>query len=223
MTKLKGAAILGGLILAGATLLSTFPAAGASSFLPVKPRQLQAACRALQGADGGLCSVTANLLKSVGSVDFDAPIPPEKYKQSIRILRPWVRQGLRQPCCDGPCVRHCSVTSDVRCLSNANCPTGETCAPCVPGPCQTPCSEFDGDRCGGCVQMISNLQAWLATNGSAQLLADAMASACAGRFDDPTACEDTLTTKSLQVIDRFLANSPPQTACTDRALRSCRP
>jgi hypothetical protein len=218
MTKMKGAAILGGLLLAGATLLSSFPAAGVSSFLPVKPRQLQAACRALNGADGGLCSVTANLLKSIGSVDPDTPIPPATVKQGLRTLRPYVYKGLRQTCCDGPCVRQCSV-SETRCFSDANCPGGETCLPC-PTTCQTPCSEFKGDRCAGCIQMMSNLQSWLATNGSAQLLADSLAGACAAQFDDPTQCEDTLRTTAAQVIDRFLANLPPQTTCDDSALRS---
>ncbi len=90
MTKLRGAAILGGLMLAGATLLSSFPASGVSSFLPVKARQLQKACRALNGADGGLCSVTANLLKSFGDLDPNAPLPPYKVKQSLRTVRPYV-------------------------------------------------------------------------------------------------------------------------------------
>lgn len=219
MTKLKGAAILAAMIIAAATLLTTLPASGVSSFLPVKPRQLQKACRALQGADNGLCSVTANLLKAFGDIDPATPLPPNKVKQSLRMVRPFVYKGLRQTCCDAPCARQCSA-SDTSCFTDADCPSAETCLPC-PTTCTTPCSEFKGDRCAGCVQMLQNLQSWLATNGSAGLLADSMSSACAGH-GDPTQCENTLRNTAAVVIDRFLAHLPPLTTCNDSALRSCR-
>jgi hypothetical protein len=224
MTKLKGAAILGAMMFAGVTLLTSFPASGGSSFLPISLHRLQNACRAVEGVDDGLCRITAGLVEKLGGLGFDPATPPDQVERAIRKLRPFVQRSLRQTCCDAPCIRECSGDSTRNCFTDDQCAVGQTCVACPPQPCQTLCDEFKGNRCAGCIQILTNFEAWLAANGSARNVSDVMATACVGRFDDPTLtqqCEDEIGQILGVVIDRVLANLPPVPTCQGPVLHAC--
>jgi hypothetical protein len=223
MTRLKGIAILGGLLFAGVTLLGSLPASGKDSFLLVSTKRVRNACRAVEGLDDRICTVTAGLIERLGGLDPETEPTADQLERAVRKMRPFVRRGLRQECCDGPCVRECSG-GQRGCFSDDQCPAGETCLPCPDEPCQTLCEEYRGEKCDGCLAMVSNLEAFLATNRSAELLADVMDGACDGKFDDPAItqqCKDEIHDVTAVVIDTILANAPPAVACSSPALRAC--
>lgn len=216
MTKLKGAAILGALTIAGVTLLTSLPASGGSSFLLVSLKRVSRSCRAVASADSGICKTAAGLLDKLGGLPDEDPTPDAQLDRAVFKMKSFVKRGLRQECCDVPCRSECSGPQDRPCFTDAQCPSGETCIACPEQPCETLCSEFKGNRCDGCVQMVSNLESWLATNGSAKLLSDVMGTACDGRFADPgitQQCKDEIGGVLPRVIDRTLAGAPPLTAC----------
>ncbi|HEV7733187.1 MAG TPA: saposin domain-containing protein [Candidatus Binatia bacterium] len=223
MTKLKGAAILGALAIAGVTLLGSFPASGGESFLLINTKRLSKACRAVDDADrSGICKVAAGLVERLGGLDPEIEIPPAQLERALRKMGPFVKRGLKQECCDPPCRRQCSGGGF--CFTDDQCTGGETCLPCPEQPCQTSCAELKGNRCDGCIHMVSNLEAWLANNGSAKLLGDVMENACDGRFADPAItqqCKGEVRQSVNEVIDLVLANAPPATACQNPALRAC--
>lgn len=80
------------------------------------------------------------------------------------------------------------------------------------------------DRCEACVTAVSEVESYLATNGTAQLLADTLETACDGRFADPNVtaeCKFQINGAVPPIIDWILANYPPVTACESDALRAC--
>jgi hypothetical protein len=71
--------------------------------------------------------------------------------------------------------------------------------------------------CTQCVEGIQDLESYLASNGTAASIQDALALGCRKRFKDAplTECLQNVAAASVpQLIDFALANYPPATACT---------
>jgi len=199
MTKLKGAAILGAMIFAGVTLLNSFPASSATSFLLVSAKRLQKACPDT-GATESICKFVAAAADRLAGVDLSQPVPEDLVFKVLRKLRGPIKKELKDGCCDGPC-------------EPADCPAV----------CEHPCGA-GFDRCDNCVQVVTGIEAFLATNGTANSLSDTLSSACDGRFDDPAItaeCIGQIEDLMPPLIDWMLANLPPVTACQNAALRAC--
>lgn len=82
------------------------------------------------------------------------------------------------------------------------------------------------NRCDACVTAVSEIEAYLATNGTSLMLADTLETACDGRFADPNVtaeCKGQINGAIPPIIDWLLANYPPQIACQSDALRACLP
>jgi hypothetical protein len=84
--------------------------------------------------------------------------------------------------------------------------------------------------CDGCVQKVSDIESLLATNGTADNIADQMDDACAARYrNDATLAQQCAGEVSFVVphlIDVLLANLPPSTMCaegTRRPMNLCAP
>ncbi|MCW5890273.1 MAG: hypothetical protein KIT14_06945 [bacterium] len=183
MTKLKGAAILGCLVVAGATLLSSLPASSATSFLLVSGQRLAKACRGT-GATEPICKFVANAVDRLAGVDFQQPVDETVVYKMLRKLRGPVKKQVKQGCCGGL------------------------------------------NRCDACVHAVSNVEAYVATNGSVHMFSDTLQTACDGRFGDPVVtaeCKGQIDDAIAPIIDWFLANYPPVIACQSRALRACAP
>ena len=82
--------------------------------------------------------------------------------------------------------------------------------------------------CDGCVQSVSDLEAFLATNTVAATIADMMDDACTARFRNDTAraqqCAGEIHSTIPGLVDLILANLPPLTACsagTRRPMNLC--
>jgi hypothetical protein len=183
MTKLKGAAILGSLVVAGAVLLGSMPASSATSFLLVSGQRLAKTCRNT-GATEPVCKFVANAVDRLAGVDLQQPVDDTLAYKTLRKLRGPIKKQMKQGCCVG--------------LS----------------------------RCDACVQAVSNVESYLATNGSAQTLADTLETACDGRFSDPAVtaeCKNQIDAALPSIIDWILANYPPDSTCKSRALRACVP
>jgi hypothetical protein len=218
MTKLKGAAILGALLFSATVLLPSFPAFSAKSFLPVSTKQLVKTCSHLvapEDADETLgptaCKIFGSVADRLGPYITTAsnpeppPVTQDVLAKVARKFRGSVKRFLRQDCCDQLCDPF------------NGCPE-----PQEPGPCNTPCDVYRGQRCDGCVAGISDLEAYMATNGTAQFLADQMDDACTGRFPTPELeadCVQRVDGYIPPAIDLILANLPPQTLC--QAIRYC--
>jgi hypothetical protein len=201
MTKTKGALILGALMIAGVTLLASFPASSASSFLLVRTWRLEKACATLLGNERDACRIPARLLERLGPLEAETDVA-----YVIRKMRGPTIHVMNKGCCEP-----CTVTTET---------------PVCPDTCTLECTDFQGTRCEKCIASLSAIEAYLATNGTAALLADTMATACDGRFDDPAttdACKNQIQSAVPVVIDRILANAPPQTACQGLFRRACAP
>src|SRR5262249_46281211 len=124
--------------------------------------------------------------------------------KALRKLRSPIKRILRGGCCD------------------LNCAFPDVFGQCT-APCGNPCgSGFD--RCDNCVGAVTDIEIFLATNGTAQSLADTLSSACIGRFPDQATTDECIGQVGGNVptlIDDFLTNYPPLTACQDVALRAC--
>jgi hypothetical protein len=200
MTKLKGAAILGAMAFAGVMLVSSFPASSATGSLLVSARRLQNACKNT-GSTETLCKLVATLVDRWGpTVEQGGPIPADlARKVLLRKLRTPVKRAFKSGCCEFPCD------------PGAGCP----------GVCNNPCGA---DRCENCIQLVSDIEAYLSTNATAASLADTLSGACLGRFADQATTDECIgQIKGLvpELIDIFVANFPPVTACQNPALRYC--
>jgi hypothetical protein len=160
MTRLKGAAILLGLLVAGTTLLSSLPASGGLPDLSSDvARRLATACP--PSADRALCRFVA------GIIQFVAEPEPVFVRKALPRLRPVVRL-----------------------------PRGER-------------------DCDGCLQAVGDIEALLATNGTAAGLENMVFDGCA-RFRTQAQVQECQELSSFvpQAIDKVLANMPPQIACS---------
>jgi hypothetical protein len=159
MTRLKGAAILIGLMIAGLTLLSSLPASGGLPALTGDvARRLAIACP--HGEERPLCRFVASMVQFLEAENSD-------FLQKSRVrLRPAVRLAPGQRNCDG------------------------------------------------CIEAMSDIEAFLATNGTAEDLRTMISDGC-DRFRTPAKEQECQGLVSFvpQVIDRFLAQIPPQIAC----------
>jgi hypothetical protein len=183
MTKLKGAAILGAMVLVGATLLSSLPASSASSFLLVSGQRLAKACRDT-GATEPVCKFVANAVDRLAGVDLEQPVDDALVYKTLRKLRGPIRKAMKQGCCPG------------------------------------------ATRCEACLFAVSDVEAYLAQNGTAGSLSDTLSTACDGRFADPAItaeCKGQIGKATPLIIDWLLSNYPPRTACESSALRACLP
>jgi hypothetical protein len=206
MTKVKGATILGALVFVGATLLLSFPALSAKSFLLVSAKRLVKACEhhvaddeAQQQLEQQGCKIIAGVVDKLGPylVDEAPELPPEVLDKVARKFRSPVRRFLRtNACCDPACD-----------------PEFEEC----PTTCQTPCRS---DRCLGCTQAVSDLEAWLATNGTVADIADTLDEACIGRPSE-SECIDQVYDYIPRAVDNILANLPPTEVC--ERINYCQP
>ena len=71
--------------------------------------------------------------------------------------------------------------------------------------------------CEECIQFVSDIEAVMATNGTAAEITDVFAAACDARYTDPATvaqCRQLVSAVSVpQAIDFVLANYPPQVVC----------
>jgi len=202
MTKLKGAAILGAITVAGVMLVSSFPASSATSGLLVSAHRLEKACETT-GDVAPVCKFVAGFVVRVAALGLNPgdPIPSDVTEKALRKLRSPIKRLLKSGCCDGPCV-----------LPPDECPPS----------CVDACgSGFD--RCDNCVKAVSEIEIYLATNGTANFLKDTLESACIGRFPDQATTDECIGQFAgvPTLIDNFLTNFPPLTACQDAALHAC--
>lgn len=197
MTNWKGAAILGAMIIAGATLLTSFPASSATAFLQIPLRHVDRACKSVPESES-VCRFMARVLNK-----WDGVAPTPRFLEfANRQFRTPVNKLLRPGCCSDLCVG----------------------PDCVATPCTTPCREVP--RCDRCIAGVAAIETYLATNGTAALLGDTMSQACVGRFDsqpETDACIAQITGTLPAVIDSVLANLPPQTTCQVLHRRACAP
>lgn len=160
MTKIKGAAILLGLLAAGATLLSTLPASGGLPDLSSDvAKRLATACP--PSTDRALCRFVAGVIQFL----------PEPSDAFVRKALPRMRPVVRLP---------------------------------------------RGERnCDGCIEAVSDVESFLATNGTSQALETMIADGCT-RFRTPELIQECQGLASFvpQAIDKVLANIPPVTACS---------
>jgi hypothetical protein len=221
MTKLKGAGILGAMILAALTLLTSFPASGKSSFLLASAHRLTNACRASID-DERICRFVAGIVVILDDLDPADPVPPDLAERMLRKLRSPVRHFERVGCCDVICTPSCQL-SGIPCRSDGDC-AGEVCVNSCPQTCQNPCDDA-ADKCDQCVTAVSAIEARLATNSVAQSLADTMDDAC-NPLVDPTLvqqCADQIGQLVPVRLDRLLADFPPLIVCRSRTFHSCPP
>ncbi len=199
MTKLKGAGILGAMVIAGVTLLTSFPASSASSFLSLRTWRLEKACLSAT-TNPDLCKIVARLADRLGRPEAATEAD---LAYAVRKMRGPVQRYQIKGCCD------CADTLT-----------------CDPNTCLEQCADVDGGRCAKCVSAVSTIEARLATNGTAALLADTIGTACDGRFADPAAtqsCKDQINGAVPVAIDKLLANLPPLTLCQGLYRRACAP
>jgi hypothetical protein len=202
MTNLKGAAILGAITVAGALLLTSFPASSATSVLLAGARRVERTCRTT-GPVEPVCKFVAGLMDRWGAVPLGDPLPENVAEAGLRKLRAPVKRMQKSGCCDG-------------CALNPG-------APGCSDVCQTPCGS-GYDRCDSCIAAVQSIEAYLATNGTMQSLADTMSTACADRFDDPATIDQCVTQVyelAFGQTDRFLVTYPPLTACRSSVFRAC--
>jgi hypothetical protein len=160
MTKFKGAAILGALMIAGLTLFSSLAKSGTFPDLTTEvARRLATTCP--RGENRPLCRFVAGIVQYLDEEDFfDA-------KKALLRLEPAVRLG-------------------------------------------------PGERnCDGCIQAVSDIEAFLATNGTAADFQSMILDGC-DRFRTPEQVAECEALAGLvpQGIDRFLAVLPPSIACS---------
>jgi len=187
MTKLKGAAILGAITVAGVMLVSSFPASSATSGLLISVRRLKNACGTTGDVNpvfAPVCNFVAALTARLVDLGLNPgdPIPSDVAEKALRTLRSPIKRILKGGCCRGL------------------------------------------DRCDRCVQAVTEIETFLATNGTALAFQDTFVSACDSTFpDQPTRDECALQVAANvpSLIDNFLTDFPPLTACQNAALRAC--
>jgi hypothetical protein len=160
MSRLKGAAILIGLMIVGFTLLSGLPASGGFPVLTSDvARRLAITCP--RGEERPLCRFVASIIQFLDADQADF------LRKSLVRFRPAVRLA-------------------------------------------------PGERnCDGCVQATSDVEAFLATNGTALGIQTVIFDGC-DRFRTPAKQQECQALVSLvpHAIDRFLAEVPPFSACS---------
>lgn len=77
--------------------------------------------------------------------------------------------------------------------------------------------------CDACIEKVSDFEALLATNGTAQSIVDMMDDACASRFRNDAAlaqqCAGEIGATIAPLVDLLLANLPPVTMCSSGTRR----
>jgi hypothetical protein len=153
MSKLKGAGILGAIVLAGVILLTTFSVREAiGDFLVLSDPRIEQAC-STTGLNSEVCLIVAGWLQRVGSyVIAGEAVPPAQLQKAVKLFQQPIRQ-CKTPCAGfGACDKCVLVVTELELQLAANGTAAN-----IEDALDTACEGLDPTLTQQCLDQVANV------------------------------------------------------------------